>query len=74
MPADTRWLGNPIATWSMSRRPTAPARPGPTDPYLPAHGNGGYRVEHYDLDLDYRVAANRLAGRAVLTAVADAAR
>ena len=26
------------------------AGPGPTDPYLPAHGNGGYRVQHYDLD------------------------
>src|SRR5690242_9547938 len=43
-----------------------------TDPYLPAHGNGGYRVEHYDLDLDYKLAANRLTGRAVLTADADA--
>lgn len=42
------------------------------DPYLPAHGNGGYRVEHCDLDIDYRLAANRLTGRAVLTAVADA--
>ena len=42
------------------------------DPYLPAHGNRGYRVEHYDLDIDYRLEANRLTGRAVLTAVADA--
>ncbi len=41
------------------------------DPYLPAHGNGGYRVEHYDLDIDYKLASNRLTGRAVLTAVAD---
>ena len=39
-----------------------------TDSYLPAHGNGGYRVLHYDLDLDYRIASNRLAGKAVLTA------
>jgi aminopeptidase N len=39
-----------------------------TDPYLPAHGNGGYRVLHYDLDLDYRVNTNRLAGKAVVTA------
>ncbi|WP_229070187.1 M1 family metallopeptidase [Actinoplanes sp. DH11] len=38
------------------------------DPYLPAHGNGGYRVVHYDLELDYRVASNRLAGKAVITA------
>ncbi|MEU7905076.1 M1 family metallopeptidase [Actinoplanes sp. NPDC049118] len=41
-----------------------------TDPYLPQHGNGGYRVVHYDLDLDYRVVSNRLAGRATVTAVA----
>jgi aminopeptidase N len=40
------------------------------DSYLPGHGNGGYRVLHYDLDLDYRVVSNRLAGRAVITAVA----
>jgi aminopeptidase N len=39
-----------------------------TDPYLPASGNGGYRVLHYDLDLDYRVMTNRLAGKAVVTA------
>ena len=41
-----------------------------TDPYLPAHGNGGYRVLHYDLDLEYRIATNRLAGKAVVTAQA----
>jgi aminopeptidase N len=40
------------------------------DSYLPRHGNGGYRVLHYDLDLDYRVLSNRLAGRATITAVA----
>ncbi|WP_199434882.1 M1 family metallopeptidase [Qaidamihabitans albus] len=40
------------------------------DPYLPEHGNGGYRVRHYDLDLDYRPAPNRLSGRARITAVA----
>ena len=50
-------------------------KPGPgsdrsADPYLPQHGNGGYHVEHYDLDLDYKVDPNRLTGRAVLTAVA----
>ncbi|MEV0901157.1 M1 family metallopeptidase [Actinoplanes sp. NPDC049802] len=38
------------------------------DPYLPQHGNGGYRVLHYELDLDYRVVSNRLAGRAIVTA------
>ena len=44
-----------------------------TDSYLPGHGNGGYRVEHYDLELDYRVLSNRLAGQASLTAVATQA-
>jgi aminopeptidase N len=39
-----------------------------TDPYIPQHGNDGYRALHYDLELDYRVATNRLAGRAVVTA------
>jgi aminopeptidase N len=38
------------------------------DPYLPASGNGGYRVEHYDLDLDYRVATNRLTAVATIRA------
>jgi aminopeptidase N len=38
-----------------------------SDPYLPLHGNPGYAAQHYDLELDYRVASNRLAGRARLT-------
>jgi aminopeptidase N len=44
--------------------------PGPdhsADPYLPTHGNGGYRVDLYDIELDYRVAANRLTARARIT-------
>ena len=40
------------------------------DSYVPTTGNGGYTVTHYDLDLDYRVASNRLAGTAVITGVA----
>ncbi|MFI9431739.1 M1 family metallopeptidase [Streptosporangium sp. NPDC052375] len=42
----------------------------PRRPYFPAHGDDGYRVEHYDLSLDYRVPANRLDGIARLSAVA----
>lgn len=37
------------------------------DPYLPGHGDTSYEVNHYDLDLDYKVATNRLSGRATLT-------
>lgn len=51
----------------MSSRPGI----GIGDDYLPASGNPGFRVRHYDLELNYRVNTNRLAGRAVLTAIAD---
>ncbi|MBM7788298.1 M1 family metallopeptidase [Tenggerimyces flavus] len=40
------------------------------DPYFPQHGNGGYRVAHYDLELDYKPLPGRLDGRARITAVA----
>lgn len=40
------------------------------DPYLPATGNFGYRVSRYELDLEYKVAANRLSGTATIAAVA----
>ncbi|RJO77907.1 M1 family peptidase [Nocardia panacis] len=46
----------------------------PIDDYLPQNGNRGYRVSRYELDLVYKVTANRLAGRATLTAVTTAAR
>ncbi|GIE89293.1 M1 family metallopeptidase [Actinoplanes regularis] len=46
----------------------APGADHSADSYLPGHGNGGYRVLHYDLDLDYRITSNRLAGKAVITA------
>jgi aminopeptidase N len=42
-----------------------------SDPYVPLHGNAGYAVQHYDLDLDYRVAGNRLSGHARLTIRTD---
>ena len=40
---------------------------------MPTHGNGGYQVESYELDLDYRVNSNRLTGKATITAVATQA-
>jgi aminopeptidase N len=43
-----------------------------SDAYVPLHGNPGYAVQSYDLDLDYRVASNRLSGRARLTLLTDA--
>lgn len=40
-----------------------------TDPYRPWRGSPDVHVQHYDLDLRYRVATNRLTARAVLTVV-----
>jgi aminopeptidase N len=42
------------------------------DPYIPGHGNVGYRVERYELDLDYRIGTNRLTGTATIRAHATA--
>jgi aminopeptidase N len=39
------------------------------DSYLPGSGNGGYRVQRYELDLRYRVVTNRLDGSATIHAV-----
>jgi aminopeptidase N len=39
------------------------------DEYLPGHGDPGYDVRHYDLDLAYSVASNRLDGNATLSLV-----
>ena len=38
------------------------------DPYLPEAGNFGYRVSRYELELEYKVAINRLSGSASITA------
>ena len=56
----------------MSSTSTVGARSG-GDPYLPTSGNGGYRVERYDLALDYRLATNRLDAIATITAVSTQA-
>jgi aminopeptidase N len=39
---------------------------GAGDPYFPRQGNGGYRIAHYGLAIDYRPATHHLAGRAHL--------
>jgi aminopeptidase N len=36
------------------------------DPYLPGHGDVRYHVEHYDLDLQYKVADNHLDAKALV--------
>lgn len=57
----------------MTRSKKAPKKSSPApviDPYLPTNGNFGYRVSRYELDLEYKVAINRLSGSATITAVA----
>ena len=57
----------------MSRVKKAAKKAPVIDPYLPHAGNFGYRVSRYELDLEYKVAINRLAGSATITAVTLAA-
>lgn len=42
----------------------------PPDPYVPGHGDLGYSVRRYDLDLAYRLDGNWLSGQATITATA----
>jgi aminopeptidase N len=48
----------------------SPGAPGIGDPYYPLDGNGGYDVEHYDLDLRYDPATDELTSTATIEAVA----
>ena len=45
-----------------------PGAPGIGDAYYPLDGNGGYDVEHYDLDVRYDPATDVLQGVATITA------
>jgi aminopeptidase N len=54
---------------TRSKKATKRAAPPVIDPYLPENGNFGYRVSRYELDLEYKVAINRLSGTATITAV-----
>ncbi|MGG5172212.1 M1 family metallopeptidase [Pseudarthrobacter sp. J1738] len=40
------------------------------DSYTPEHGSTVYSVDHYDLDLDYKLASNKLSAKATLYATA----
>lgn len=46
----------------------SPGSPGLGDGYFPLAGNGGYDVQHYDLDLRYTPTTDMLAGTATITA------
>jgi Peptidase family M1 domain/Peptidase M1 N-terminal domain len=50
--------------------PFSPGASGIGDPYYPLDGNGGYDVQHYDLDVNYDPETDRLIGEATITAQA----
>ena len=45
------------------------SQPAVIDEYLPKNGDPGYGVSRYELELEYKVAINRLSGSATITAV-----
>jgi Peptidase family M1 domain/Peptidase M1 N-terminal domain len=45
-----------------------PGAPGVGDPYYPLDGNGGYDVQHYDLDVAYDPPSDQLTGIATISA------
>jgi aminopeptidase N len=59
----------PTAKKPAPKNASGSAEPTVIDPYLPKNGNSGYRVSRYELDLEYKVAINRLSGSATITAV-----
>ncbi len=58
----------PIA--SAVRAGFVPGAAGVGDQYFPDAGNGGYDVQHYDLQLRYNPDSGQLNGHAVITAIA----
>ncbi len=62
-------MSSPESPGPGSRRCPRPG-PAPPIPTSPGHGTDAYRVLRYELELDYKLASNRLNGRAVLHAVA----
>lgn len=56
-----------LAPWASAQSPGAP---GAGDPYFPLMGNGGYEVDHYDLNLAVRPKPDKVRGVATIGATA----
>jgi len=72
-PAATPTTARPSSTTTATTAPPvegAVGAAGVGDPYFPDLGNGGYDVEHYDLELTWQADIGRLAGRATVEATA----
>ncbi|MEI9862953.1 MAG: M1 family metallopeptidase [Limisphaerales bacterium] len=52
---------------STARAQFSPGARSAGDPYLPAIGNGGYDVQHYDLTINYNPVTNTMVSRADIT-------
>ena len=63
-------LAGPAAADDAPVGDATPGAPGVGDPYYPLDGNGGYDVDHYDLDLTYVPATDLLEGTATIEAQA----
>ncbi|WP_449341560.1 hypothetical protein [Streptomyces canarius] len=74
-PAHAYFSGNPVIPWVDapelpevgSSEPEQKHQQGGTtmlDPYTPDVGSSDLTIDHYDLDLDYRIGPNRLSARA----------
>ncbi len=57
-------VGVADASWEQSVKGSS----GLGDPFFPLAGNGGYDVDHYDLDLSWDPATGELSGKAVIKA------
>src|SRR5919108_4068108 len=66
-------VGGVLLSLALSSTATAQFAPGSRslgDRLLPALGNGGYDVQHYDLTIDYDPVANTMTSIAAIDAVA----
>ena len=58
------------ATAQAQQQACTPGASGVGDEYYPEYGNGGYDVDHYDLDIAYNPFSDRLKGLATISATA----
>jgi aminopeptidase N len=59
-----------VALESAGDTAAEPGSAGLGDPYFPIDGNGGYDVQHYDVDVRYEIASARISGTATIRATA----
>ena len=58
----------PAAAPASARSASTVGSTGGGDPYFPREGNGGYQVNHYDLQVSYTPSTRHLSGRTLLRA------